>query len=118
LAIDVSEMPNPGGATLSVELPIAGEQSGAFPRVLWMPTRMSWTMNDSHSSGQPLTITSFDTGGGLLEGDFQNVALGCSCEGIDAILIGHFAFATSPTIDPCRQQFAVKRLHIRIHWLS
>jgi len=100
VTISVSENPNGGGASFGVDLTITGPQSATTRRVSWTPAGQSTSMTDccgGACGGVPVTITRFDTGGGILEGDFEYFAVGYSCEGPDAILNGHFRVCYTPT---------------------
>jgi hypothetical protein len=97
VSFTVSENPNEGGTGFYVDLATTGPQSATTTRVSWTPAGQSKTMTDHCGSNMPVTITRFDTGGGILEGDFDHIAVGYSCEGIDATLSGHFRVCYIPT---------------------
>jgi hypothetical protein len=97
VTIYVSENPNWGGASFGLGLTITGPQSATTSGVGWSPAGQSTSMTDRCGGSKPVTITRFDTGGGILEGDFDSLAVGYSCEGIEAILNGHFRVCYLPT---------------------
>jgi hypothetical protein len=97
VSIAVSQEPDGGGAKLYVDLCIEGPQLAYTCGVWWRPTGSSTTMDDSCSGGKPVTITRFDTSGGILEGDFQYLTVGYSCGTLDVSLNGHFRVCYIPT---------------------
>jgi hypothetical protein len=98
LEICARENSDSSGAGLGLGLLPAGQDSGsfAFTGVSWSPSGGSTSMTDRCGGGNSVTITRFDSGGGILEGSFTNVAVGYSCEGIDAILSCHFRVCYVP----------------------
>jgi hypothetical protein len=98
VSIAVSQEPNWGGATLYVDLCITGPQSAFACGVGWNPAGESTSMTDSCGGSVDVTITHFDTGGGILEGSFEYLTVGYSCEPYDqASLNGHFRVCFIPT---------------------
>lgn len=100
VTISVSQSPNSGGTNFYVQLAINGPQSATTMRVVWTPAGQSTSMTNccgGACSAIPVTITRFDTGGGILEGDFKYFAVGHTCEGPDATLSGHFQVCYIPT---------------------
>ncbi len=99
VVICASENPDSSGASLGLRLIPTGQDSGYFDfdGVGWSPSGGSTSMTDHCGGGNSVTITRFDSGGGILEGSFEKVALGYSCEGIDAILSCHFRVCYVPT---------------------
>jgi hypothetical protein len=101
VVICASENPDSSGATLGLGLFPTGQDSGYFNfgGVGWNPSGGSTSMSDQcgGSGGNPVTITRFDSGGGILEGTFENIAVGYSCEGSETILNGHFRVCYVPT---------------------
>jgi hypothetical protein len=100
VAICASENPDWSGARLGLLLLPTGQDSGYFDfdGLSWSPAGGSTSMTDACGGpgDNPLTISRFDAGGGILEGNFDHVAVGYSCEGIDATLSGHFRVCYVP----------------------
>jgi hypothetical protein len=97
VSIEVSENPNWGGTIFALYLEITGAQSATTSGVGWTPAGASKSMTDRCGGGHPVTITHFDTGGGILEGNFDTLGVGYSCEGLAAVLSGHFRVCYTPT---------------------
>jgi hypothetical protein len=105
VVVDVSQEPNGKGATLYVEIDV--DRIGGRPQTSdiarWNPTGASTTMTNycrGLPNNVPVTITRFDAGGGIFEGEFSWLGFFESwleCETLDASLDGHFRVCYIPT---------------------
>jgi hypothetical protein len=98
VAICASENPDSSGATFGLRFIPTGQDAGyfSFDGVSW--NTLGGSTPATNRCGGPAggTITRFDSGGGILEGTFENIAVGYSCERVETTVSGHFRVCYVP----------------------